>query len=351
MNQPDTSSTSTASSAAPGTPAPTPLTVIGGFLGAGKTTLLNHVLSTPDVPRLAVLVNDFGAINLDASLIASRDGNTVALTNGCVCCSMGDDLSNALIQVLAAQPPFEGIVVEASGVSDPWGIAQIGLVDPDLRLDAIVVLVDANAVLQQAADPRLVDALSTQLKRADLLVINKASDADTATREAVAQWCTTHAPGATQVWTDHAQLDPALVLGTWQAASTAPAPSRADSTSNADSARAAAERFAQRPMRAPARLHQGMFTSWSLPLRQALSREACDALRAELTRLAPQLLRLKALLRDERGWLELQLAGRQVSQRRLPAQAHAADAGAVIAIALQGELPEAELQAAFAPAA
>ena len=93
-----------------------------------------------------------------------------------------------------------------------------------------------------------------------------------------------------------------------------------------------------------------MFASWSLPLHQALSREACDALRTELTRLAPQLLRLKALLRDERGWLELQLAGRQVSQRRLPAQAHAADAGAVIAIALQGELPEAELQAAFAQA-
>lgn len=350
MNQPDTSSTSTASSAAPGTPAPTPLTVIGGFLGAGKTTLLNHLLSTPDVPRLAVLVNDFGAINLDASLIASRDGNTVALTNGCVCCTMGDDLSNALIQVLAAQPPFEGIVVEASGVSDPWRIAQIGLVDPDLRLDAIVVLVDANAVLQQAADPRLVDALAAQLKRADLLVINKASDADAATREAVAHWCKTHAPGATQVWTDHAQIDPALVLGTWQATCSAPAPSCADSASNADSA-LAAERFAQRPMRAPARLHQGMFTSWSQPLHQPLSREASDTLRAELTRLAPQLLRLKALLRDERGWLELQLAGRQVSQHRLPAQAHAASAGAVVAIALQGELPEAELQAAFAPAA
>lgn len=342
MNQPDTSSTSTASSAAPGTPAPTPLTVIGGFLGAGKTTLLNHLLSTPNVPRLAVLVNDFGAINLDASLIASRDGNTVALTNGCVCCTMGDDLSNALIQVLAAQPPFEGIVVEASGVSDPWRIAQIGLVDPDLRLDAIVVLVDANAVLQQAADPRLVDALATQLKRADLLVINKASDADAATREAVAHWCKTNAPGATQVWTDHAQIDPALVLGTWQAAAQA---------ESAEGARAAAERFAQRPLRAPAGLHQGLFTSWSQPLHQPLSREASDTLRAELTRLAPQLLRLKALLRDERGWLELQLAGRQVSQHRLPAQAHAASAGAVVAIALQGELPEAELQAAFAPAA
>ena len=344
MNQSNASSPNIAQTVASGTPCPTPLTVIGGFLGAGKTTLLNHLLSTPDVPRLAVLVNDFGAINLDASLIASRDGNTVALTNGCVCCTMGDDLSNALIQVLAAQPPFEGIVVEASGVSDPWRIAQIGLVDPDLRLDAIVVLVDANAVLQQAADPRLVDALATQLKRADLLVINKASDADAATREAVAHWCKTHAPGATQVWTDHAQIDPALVLGTWQTAC-------AGQAESGEGTRAAAERFAQRPLRAPAGLHQGLFTSWSQPLHQPLSREASDALRAELTRLAPQLLRLKALLRDERGWLELQLAGRQVSQHRLPAQAHTDSAGAVVAIALQGELPEAELQAAFAPAA
>ena len=103
-------------------------------------------------------------------------------------------------------------------------------------------------------------------------------------------------------------------------------------------------------MRTQPSLHPALFSSWSQRLSQPVSREAGDALRAELTRLGPQLLRLKALLRDERGWLELQLAGRQVALRRLPEQAHAADAGAVIAIALQGELPEAELQAAFAQA-
>ena len=63
-----------------------PLTVIGGFLGAGKTTLINHWLKTAQSDRLAVLVNDFGAINIDAELIASSDGSTMALTNGCVCC-------------------------------------------------------------------------------------------------------------------------------------------------------------------------------------------------------------------------------------------------------------------------
>lgn len=74
-----------------------PLTVIGGFLGAGKTTLLNHLLTLAQGRRLAVLVNDFGALNIDAALVASRDGSTIALTNGCVCCQIGDDLTAALV--------------------------------------------------------------------------------------------------------------------------------------------------------------------------------------------------------------------------------------------------------------
>ncbi|MEO8937593.1 MAG: GTP-binding protein, partial [Burkholderiaceae bacterium] len=71
--------------------------VIGGFLGAGKTTLLNRLLRESQGQRLAVLVNDFGTLNIDAELVASNAGDTIALTNGCVCCSIGDDLTTALI--------------------------------------------------------------------------------------------------------------------------------------------------------------------------------------------------------------------------------------------------------------
>ncbi|WP_343231026.1 GTP-binding protein [Variovorax sp. WS11] len=70
-----------------------PLTVIGGFLGAGKTTLVNRWLREAEGKRIAVLVNDFGALNIDAALIVGASGDTIALTNGCVCCQIGDDLS------------------------------------------------------------------------------------------------------------------------------------------------------------------------------------------------------------------------------------------------------------------
>ncbi|MFP5406389.1 MAG: CobW family GTP-binding protein, partial [Gammaproteobacteria bacterium] len=140
-----------------------PLTVIGGLLGAGKTTLLNHLLAASRGRRIAVLVNDFGAINIDAALVAESAGDTIALTNGCVCCSIGDDLAGALIELLEANPPFDAVVVEASGVSDPWRIAQIALADSDLALEGVIVLVDASTLAEQARDPLLTDSLQRQV--------------------------------------------------------------------------------------------------------------------------------------------------------------------------------------------
>ena len=101
----------------------TPLTVLTGFLGAGKTTLLNRLLSEDHGLRIAVLVNDFGALNIDAELVVGVDSDVVSLANGCVCCSVRDDLLQAIEQVLARPEQPEYVILEASGVADPAGIA------------------------------------------------------------------------------------------------------------------------------------------------------------------------------------------------------------------------------------
>ena len=147
-----------------------PLTVIGGFLGAGKTTLLNRLLAGAH-GRCAVLVNDFGAVNVDAGLIADHDGRTMRLTNGCVCCSLADGFLDTLLRVLDGA--FDHIVVEASGVGDPAAIADIALIEPDLSLHGILVLADAERLPAQLADPRLSDTVARQIRAADILVLNK----------------------------------------------------------------------------------------------------------------------------------------------------------------------------------
>lgn len=149
-----------------------PLMVLGGFLGAGKTTLLNHLL-TQSVRRVAVMVNDFGPVNVDAALIASHDGETLSLTNGCICCSIGSGLDDALIRVLERDPLPELIVIEASGVSDPGRIAQVGLSDPMLQLEAVVVMADAGRIISLLDDPLMGDTVARQVRAAGLVVMNK----------------------------------------------------------------------------------------------------------------------------------------------------------------------------------
>ncbi|MEA2138925.1 MAG: hypothetical protein QOG56_2075 [Solirubrobacteraceae bacterium] len=148
------------------------LTVIGGYLGAGKTTLLNHVLRDAGDRRLAVLVNDFGAISIDAELVQSRDGELLSLANGCICCAIGGDFIAALARLRDVDDPPEQVVVEASGVADPAQIAIFGDM-PGYRRDAVVVVVDAETVRSRAAGEHTGHQVLRQLRAADLLVLNK----------------------------------------------------------------------------------------------------------------------------------------------------------------------------------
>ena len=158
-----------------------PLTILGGFLGAGKTTALNRLLQAA-TGRVGVLVNDFGAINVDAALIAAAGGDVVQLTNGCVCCAIGPDLSDSLARLVALAP--DRIVVEASGVADPWRLAQVARLQPGIALDAVLVLADATSFTTHLADPWLADTLARQVQRADLVALSKCDLASAADRAA-----------------------------------------------------------------------------------------------------------------------------------------------------------------------
>jgi G3E family GTPase len=155
-----------------------PLTVIGGFLGAGKTTLLNRLLAGVTGRRFAVLVNDFGKLDIDGRLVKEHGGDTIALANGCVCCTIGDSMVETLLKLLETPDRFDHIVVEASGVADPGRIADLAVLEPRLIRDGVVVMVDAWTVRAHVEDRRLTDTIVRQIQAADLVVLNKVEIAE-----------------------------------------------------------------------------------------------------------------------------------------------------------------------------
>ena len=129
-----------------------PIALITGYLGAGKTTLINRLLAGEHGIRLAVLVNDFGAVNIDAALIQSHDGETISLTNGCVCCSVADDLGAALDAQLARAAPPDRVVLEASGVAETARIARHAGGWPGYELGGIAAAVDVETIRRVRAE-------------------------------------------------------------------------------------------------------------------------------------------------------------------------------------------------------
>lgn len=156
-----------------------PLTVISGYLGAGKTTLINRLLAEDHGLRLLVMVNDFGAINIDADLLDSRTEDTLTLSNGCVCCTMGADLFLAIGDVLDRSIRPDRLLIEASGIADPARIAQVAQAEPDLMYNGIVTVVDAGSYAGLVTDPQIGPQVAQQVRVADLVCISKAT-ADTA---------------------------------------------------------------------------------------------------------------------------------------------------------------------------
>lgn len=190
---------------------PIPVTVIGGYLGSGKTTLLNQALRQSGGQRITVLVNDFGTINIDGDLIAADDGDTITLTNGCVCCMIGSDLMTALWSVRDREDPPDHVIIEASGIADPAPIAHHALT-PGFDLDGVVVLLDAETVRRRERHPVVGRTIRRQLAAADVLVLNKTDLVSAEQLAALDGWLTQTAPGVPVVHACNGAV-PIAVLG------------------------------------------------------------------------------------------------------------------------------------------
>lgn len=192
-----------------------PLTILTGFLGAGKTTLLNYLLQADHGLKVAVMVNDFGAVNIDSQLIVSIEGDrTVNLANGCICCSIRDDLYEAAKALVTRDVPPEYLVIEASGVSNPAQIAvtfiTTSLADR-VRVDSILTVVDAEQFVALPAE--LEQLAREQVAVADMTVLNKVDLVTADELASVRARVLAIAPQSRILETTHAAVPLELVLG------------------------------------------------------------------------------------------------------------------------------------------
>ncbi len=189
-----------------------PVTIITGFLGSGKTTLLNHILNNQQGLKTAVLVNEFGEIGIDNELIVSTGENMVELNNGCICCTINNDLVDAVYKVLERQENLDYLVVETTGLADPLPVALtfLGTELRDLtRLDSIITVVDAA---NYSLDLFNSEAAYSQIAYGDVILLNKADLVDEATLNDLERKINEVKEGARILRTTRSQIPLPLIL-------------------------------------------------------------------------------------------------------------------------------------------
>jgi G3E family GTPase len=265
-----------------------PVVLVAGFLGAGKTTVVNHLLAHAEGRRIAAVVNDFGAINIDAELITGAADGVVSLSNGCICCSLEGDLLRTLAALLRRDPPPELIVIETSGVADPTDVVR-NLMDPviwrEAPLETVLCVVDATTPVAMLDDA----LLRSQVRAADVVALSKVDLADAADHAQVRDAIRAMHSTAVLVDASHGEVPAALLF-----------------PSDVDRVPAPREPGRQRP--AADRFET---LSWTSEASVSLSR-----LQEAIGRLAPKLVRAKGLFEtiEQPGRLMVfQFAGRRAT--------------------------------------
>ncbi|MEM6725212.1 MAG: GTP-binding protein [Bacteroidota bacterium] len=165
---------------------PIPVTLLTGFLGAGKTTLLNRIIQQHPEKRFAIIENEFGDVSIDHELVVELEDCIFELSNGCICCTLNDGLTDTLVKLIKRKHDFDHLLIETTGVAEPDGIATTFLSHPDVqkhfRLDATICLADATA------DPALYfqeEEALRQISFADSILLNKQSQASDEAKNAL----------------------------------------------------------------------------------------------------------------------------------------------------------------------
>ena len=189
-----------------------PVSIITGFLGSGKTTLLNQILHNKLDQKVAVLVNEFGDINIDAQLLVSYEDDMVELSNGCICCTINDGLIQAVKRILARKEKVDRLIIETKGVADPLPII-LTFVGSDFRyftrLDAVITVIDAETFTPEHFDSEIA---FKQISYGDILLLNKTDLANKQQITALETYITSIKKNPRIIPTQYAQVSLPLIL-------------------------------------------------------------------------------------------------------------------------------------------